>query len=156
MKKIIIILSVLVPVAVAAQNRAIEELAAKYADREGFSTTVIKGVLSGGASGAVKIEGVDISKIVKDISSITIVSSDGPDDEFSRDVKSAVQRGGYSTVMSSSSDGERIEFLLSDVPPGGDGKKRNEFVITILGRDENLIVSIVGNYSLGKVAKTDE
>ena len=134
-------------IAIRAQNRAIEALAGRYADRDGFSTTVIKGNLSNDFAGSVNIEGVDISNIIKNISSIIVVRSERPDEDFIREVNGAVASG-YSTVLSSSSDGARVRFLLAE--NSGD---KNEFVIAITGRETNLVVSIVGDYTLGKVTK---
>ena len=130
----------------AAQNRAIETLAQKYSDRDGFSTTVVKGDIASGFAGSLDIESIDISNILKDISSIVVVNSEAPDEEFSRDVNRALSTG-YSTILSSSSDGEMVRFLLSEKSEG----RENEFVITIFGPSTNLVVSIMGNYTLGKV-----
>jgi hypothetical protein len=148
MKRLIIILLAIVPIGAAAQNRAIEALAEKYTDRDGFSTTVIKGNLSNGFAGSLDIEGVDISNIIRNISSIIVVRSETPDEEFTREVKRAVTNG-YSTVLSSNSDGEQVRFLLSEPTDG----RKNEFVIAITGRETNLIVSIVGDYTLGEINK---
>jgi hypothetical protein len=147
MKRLIITLLAFVPLGAAAQSRAIEALATKYADREGFSTTVVKGDISTGFVGSLTIESVDISNIIKDISSIIVIRSTRPDEEFTRAVNRAVAEG-YSTVLSSSSGGEHVRFLLSE-----DRDRENEFVIAISGDTTNILVSIVGNYTLGKVSK---
>ncbi len=151
MKRLIVILLAVVPLGAAAQNRAIEAMAKKYADRDGFSTTVVKGDLSKGFAGSLNIESVDISNIIKDIVSIIVIRSDSSDEEFAREAADAVAKG-YSTVMSFSSEGERVRFLLSDEATGSD----NEFVIVIMGKETNLVVSIVGDYKLGKVTKQEE
>ena len=144
------ILLALVPLGAAAQNRAIEALAQKYADRDGFSTTVVKGELSSGiAAGSLNFENLDISNIIKDISTIIVVRAEKPDREFTREVDSAVATG-YATVMSVSSGKERVRFLLSEKTSA---KRQNEFVIAISGDKTNLVVSITGNYTLGKVTK---
>ena len=56
MRRLIIILLTLVPLGASAQSRAIEALAEKYANRDGFSTTLIKGNLSKGFAGSLNIE----------------------------------------------------------------------------------------------------
>lgn len=144
-----IMLPAFVPIAAAAQNKEIDRIAEKYSDRDGFSTTVIRGDISKELSGSLNVEGVDISNIVKEISSIVIVSSDRPDEEFTREVPAAVNAG-YSTVLSSSKDGEQVRFLLSE---NSDSSGKNEFVIVIFGRETNMMVSITGNYTLGYVSK---
>lgn len=144
------------PSSAIAQNKAIAELAGKYSDRDGFSTTVIKGEISSGMGNSLQVQDVDISKIMSDISSIIIITADKADRQFSDDVKSAVAAGGYSTIMSVSADGQLIKFMLASVPP--ENKKqapKNEFVIMILGKEDNMLVSIVGNYKAKQVSKTD-
>ncbi len=156
MRMIILLALAALPSLAAAQNKAIADLAEKYSDREGFSTTVIKGEIPSGMGNSMQVEGVDISKIMSDIVSITIITSDKADKQFSDDVKSAVAAGGYSTIMSVSADGELIKFLLGSVP--SENKKdppKNEFVIMILGKEDNMLVSIVGNYKAKQVTKAD-
>ncbi len=152
MKRYIIILLMFVPLWASAQNRTIEALAKKYSDRDGFSTTVIKGDLglSNGFAGSLNIENVDISNLIKDISSIIVVRAEEPDGEFAREVGRAVETG-YSTILSSSTGGERVRFLLSENDKGSN----NEFVIVITGKETNLVVSIVGDYTLGKVTRQE-
>lgn len=156
MRRFIILFLTIVPLGAAAQSRAIEALAEKYADRNGFTTTVVKGDLSRGFVGSLDIESVDISNILKDISSIIVVRASRPDDNFTRDVNEAVARG-YSTVVSSTDGEDRVRFLLSENPVAaavagaGEGSNRKEFVIAITGVTTNIVVSIVGDYTLGKV-----
>jgi hypothetical protein len=151
MKRLIIIVLASLPIGAAAQNRAIENMAQKYADRDGFFTTVVKGDLTQSVSGDLEIEGMDISNIIKDITSIIVVRAEKPDREFAREVSAAVAEG-YSTVMSVSSEGQRVRFMLAEDATSSD----NEFVIAITGPETNLIVSIVGDYTLGKVTKQKE
>ncbi len=134
----------------SAQNKAIEALAKKYSDRDGFSTTVVKGAISTGIAGSLNIESVDISNFIKDISSIIVIRAEKPDKDFSNEVNSAVAQG-YTTILSSSTDGEHVRFLLSE----NAGGRKNEFVIVIFGKETNLLVSIVGNYTLKKVSKSN-
>jgi len=138
------------PLAAGAQNRAIEALARKYSGREGFSTTVVKGSITRDLSHMLDIESVDISGVMRDISSIVVVRSERPDEAFARDVREAAASTGYSTVLSQSAEGQQISFLVSE---GGRGR-RSEFVIVVLGADNNILVSIVGDYKLKQIDKT--
>lgn len=151
MKRCMILLLSLVPLGAWAQNRAIEAIAKKYADRDGFSTTVVKGDIASGFAGSLDIESVDITNLIRDISSIIVVRSERPDDEFSHEVSVAVATG-YSTVLSASTNGEQVRFLLSERAD----ERGREFVIFITGKETNLVVSIVGDYTLGKVSKPNE
>lgn len=157
MKKTIILLALAAcSLTVAAQNRTVQSLADKYCDREGFSTTVIQGYIDTGNKGSIYMQGIDVSNIMKDIASIIIVSSDKPDPEFSADVKEVIAADGYSIVMSESANGEMIKFLLKTLPSGGGKSPANEFVIIVLGSDTNMVTSIVGNYKVKKISKTQE
>lgn len=141
----------------AAQSRAIEELAEKYSDREGFTTTVIKGELLNGMDSSMQMQNVDISKIMNDITSLIVITSDKPDKQFAEDAKAAVAASGYSTIMSVSADGETIKFLLGNIAEEGNKTgAKNEFVIMVLGKDDNTLVSIVGNYKAKQVSKTND
>ncbi len=132
----------------AGRRLSIEQIAKMYSARDGFSTTVVKGDITNGIMGSLDIESVDISKIIKDISSIVVVRATRPDEGFAREVDYAVAEG-YSTVLATSSEGERVRFLLSEGAAGGE----SEFVIAIFGPETNIVVSIVGDYTLGKVSK---
>jgi hypothetical protein len=147
MKRFLTLLLVLVPLGASAQNKAIDALAKKYADRDGFSTSVIKGDLSAAFAGSINIEGVDIANIIANMSSIVLIRSTTPSEEFTRDVNHAISEG-YSPLLSSSSNGDQVRFLLAE-----NDDNKNEFVIVILGNTTNLLMSIVGDYTLGKVSK---
>ncbi len=149
MRRIIIILLALIPLGAAAQNRVIEELAIKYSDRDGFSTTVIKGKLSSGYAGSMSIQGVDISNIMNNITAIIIIRSDYRNDEFILDVNRAIEAISYTTVMSSSGGGESTRLLLFE-----NEVDKSEFVIAITG-SSNILMSITGDYTLGKVIKIE-
>ncbi len=149
MRRIIIILLALIPLGAAAQNRVIEELAIKYSDRDGFSTTVIKGKLSSGYAGSMGIQGVDISNIMNNITAIIIIRSDYRNDEFILDVNRAIEAISYTTVMSSSGGGESTRLLLFE-----NEVDKSEFVIAITG-SSNILMSITGDYTLGKVIKIE-
>jgi hypothetical protein len=144
-------LAALLPVAAASQNRAIEALAEKYSGREGFTTTVLKGRITSDVSRTLDIRSVDISSIMKDISAIVVVSAEKPDAEFERDARAAAASTGYTTVLSQSSRGQQVSFLVSENGRG----RRNEFVIIILGNDTNMLLSLVGDYKLTQIDKTE-
>jgi hypothetical protein len=99
---------------------------------------------------------------MRDISSIIVIRSDQPDAEFISEVNAAVAQG-YTTILSSSSEGDWVRFLLaegrgsgsSDGGSGSSGSDKSEFVIAITGTKTNLLVSIVGNYTLGGVTKDE-
>ena len=152
MKRFVIILLALVPLAAAAQNKAIETLAAKYSGKKGFSTIVLKGELIKMADkmGLDIPKIVDISEIMDGISSIIIVGSEKPDPQFVKDVKAAIDRDRYKTLMSVHADGQVVEALIVDLPQN---KLQKELVLIALTEENNVLVSIEGNYKIKKVSK---
>lgn len=155
MKKSIIlfVLTAMWSLTANAQIKTVQALADKYSDRIGFSTTVIQGDIGMGAGGALNVHNIDISNVMKDIASIVVVASDIPNEEFSADVKGVIAAYDYSTIMSVSSGREMIKFLLRSLPSEGGKSPANEFVIVVLGYDENIIVSVVGNYKVKNISK---
>jgi hypothetical protein len=159
MKKLILItlLLTIMPLVSQAQNKAIEQLADKYTDRAGFSVVSLQGKMTNVATKGIDMSGVDISSLMDNISSVIVISSEQPCEEFRADVRSAIALGKYSTLMSVSSDGESIKFLLA--PAESDGKSkvgRDEFVMMILNENQDVLISIVGNYKVKKVSKINE
>jgi hypothetical protein len=160
MKRTILIglLLAVMPLVSQAQNKAIAQLADKYSNREGFSVVTLQGKMTNVATkGIVDMGGVDISSLMDNISSLIVITSEEPSEEFRSDVRSAIALGNYSTLMSVSEDGQTIKFLLSAVESDGDGASgKNEFVMMIFDEDEDTLISIVGNYKVKQVSKAKE
>ncbi|MDR0908002.1 MAG: DUF4252 domain-containing protein [Rikenellaceae bacterium] len=158
MKRTILIelLLAVMPLVSQAQNKAIEQLADKYSDREGFSVVTLQGKMTGVATKGVDTGGVDISSLMDNISSLIVISSEGPSEEFRADVRSAIDLGNYSTLMTVSESGQSIKFLLSAAGEGGSRSGKNEFVMMIFDEDDDTLVSIVGNYKVKQLSKIKE
>lgn len=159
MKKLMIIAMVLagIPFASLAQNKAIEELATKYSDQEGYTVVSLKGEMIKYMGDSVDMGNVNINDLMEDVSSIIVITGEKPDKQFQADARKAVAAGSYTTLMSVSDQGQTIRFLLA--PVGGGKKnepKKNEFVMLILGPDENVLISIVGKYKVKQISKTDD
>jgi hypothetical protein len=147
MKRFIAIaLLALVPLGAAAQSRAVERLAAKWEERENVSVVTINGVIGKGAR-INGVEGVDIARFISDISGITIVSNDHPDDEFTADVRRIVSEGDYTKFMTVSEGGERVEILYGNQSRAGG---RKELLITVSSRDEMTLISVTGKINIDK------
>jgi hypothetical protein len=159
MKKLILVLFLvaMIPLSSEAQNKAIEALADKYSDREGFSVVTLQGKMTNVATKGLDMEGVDITSLMDNISSLIVISSNEPNEEFRADVRSAIARGNYSTLMTVSENGQSIKFLLSSAENGGKSKQdKNEFVMMIFAEDQDTLVSIIGNYKVKQVSKIEE
>jgi hypothetical protein len=148
MKRIIIItLLSLVPLGAAAQSMAVGRLAAKWEDRKDLSVVIINGLPGKGAK-LNGVEGVDISQFISEMSGITIVSNEHPDEEFAADVRRVVDEGNYTEFMSVSEGGERVKILYGELPGADKGKK--ELIITVNSRDKITLISVVGKININK------
>jgi hypothetical protein len=146
MKRFIIIMAslALFPLGAAAQSRAVERFAAKWEDRESVSVVTINGVIGKGAR-INGVEGVDIARFISDISGITIVSNERPDDEFVADLRRIVAEGDYTKFMTVSEGGEKVEILYAN-QPGAGGRK--ELLITVSSSDEMTLISVTGKINI--------
>jgi hypothetical protein len=155
MKKLILIVLLLsLPMLAMSQNKAIEALADKYSDREGFSVITLQGKMTNVATKYLDMGEVEISSLMDNISSLIVISSDKPNEGFRADVRSAVALGDYCSMMTVSENGQSIKFLLSSVEEDRKDKQdKNEFVMIIFDKDEDTLISIVGNYKVKQVSK---
>jgi hypothetical protein len=143
---------VLLPLGVAAQNMEIKNLLKKYSGRTGFSTLSLKDDFIDMADGMELDlpDTVDISNLMDGISSIVIVNTRQPSVQFTHDVNTLTSRlYNYTTLFEVSKDGQHMRALLGDVSRS----RQKELVLVVLSAEDNVLVSIVGNYRIKKVTK---
>jgi hypothetical protein len=158
MKKILLVgfLLAMMPFALHAQNKVIEQLAEKYSNRDGFNVISLKGEMTkyivdmSNVSLSTYVD--NIASIMDDISSIVVISSEKSNEQFRIDVNTAVASEEYSTLMSVSDGGQTIKFMLAPAPENT--KHHNEFVMVIFDETEDILISIVGNYKVKQLSKT--
>ena len=157
MKKLILILAVVLPMAVLAQKTPVDKLFEKYANQKGFTTVSISGKLLGFAA-QVDTGDEDVSDLLSDLSGIRILSVE--DDELNKelDFYKELEADGFfknnkfEVLMEVTEDDEVVRFLAKDA---GDGKISD--LLLVVGGDDNALISISGIINpedIGKITKS--
>lgn len=120
------VIAILFVIAASAQNKAIDALAEKYADTEGFEVTNLDRNAIRKLGNPRNIDVEDVSELLKNISSVTAIFAEKPAGDFEEEVKSAVAGVNYSQIMSYESDGQFVNII--DTKPG---KRKKEIIVTI-------------------------
>lgn len=154
MKKLILILTVVLPLAILAQKTPVDKLFDKYANKKGFTTINISGKLLGFAS---QLETSDktTSEMLSSLKEIRVLTVD--DDElnkkldFFKELKSNnfFKNNNFEVLMEVTEEDEVVRFLAKDA---GNGKISN--LLLIVGGDDNVLISISGIIdpkSIGKI-----
>jgi hypothetical protein len=147
--------AVMLTLAAAAQNKAIDELVEKYTDCEGFTVVNMEGeavrglsqMLAGGNTTFNLPDGAgsyELGELMKEIVSITAVVLRRADEAFSRDVRDALASVRYSPIVSHNENGQRVRISGTDI---NRGKLRGnkEIVVMVDGPDETVLVRVIGN-----------
>jgi len=156
MKKLLLIIAVLLPLAVLAQKTAVDKLFEKYANQKGFTTVNISGKLLGFAS---QIETGDkaTTDMLSGLKGIRVLTVE--DDELNKklDFYSELEQSGFfknndfEVLMEVTEADEVVRFLAKDA---GNGKISD--LLLVVGGDENTLISISGiidPQSIGKITK---
>lgn len=156
MKKLVLILAVLLPLAVLAQKSPVDKLFEKYANQKGFTTVNISGKLLGFAS---QLETGDkaTTDMLSGLKGIRVLTVE--DDELNKklDFYSELEQSGFfknndfEVLMEVTEDDEVVRFLAKDA---GNGKISD--LLLVVGGDENTLISISGiidPQSIGKITK---
>ncbi len=157
MKRLILILAVVLPMAVLAQKTPVDRLFDKYANKEGFTTVNISGKLLGFAS---KIETGDdaTSDVLSKLKGIRILSVDNKELTGKLDFYKELEQDGffknneYEVLMEVTEANEVVRFLAKD---GGNGKFSD--LVLVVGGDDNALISISGIIdpeNIGKITKS--
>ncbi len=142
MKRIIIAITLLmVPLALSAQTKSFREFSGKYSGRDGYTMIEMSGEMfkTIGGNVTVKSDDTDISSLLKQIKNMVIIISENPSSGFAEDVQSMIKSGGY-TSMAVISEGEQTSKFYVIQKNG----KTSEFLMTVLGAGDNVIMSITG------------
>jgi len=160
-KALLAALAVAFTLGAAAQNRAIDRLAEKYADRDGYTVVnfadealhSIVGMISAEKLGESRLTlddgtAVSLADLLRDITAMTVVMLERPDEAFAADIRRAVKRGKYSVIASINIGSERVQLLSADTRSG-----ERELVATMLGENKVLLARIVGNIDMALLAR---
>jgi hypothetical protein len=157
MKRIILMLAMVLPMALLAQKSPVDRLFEKYANKEGFTTVNISGKLLGFASG-LETGDKNTSEMLSKLNGIRILSVDdeeltGPLDFFQELEKDGFFRNNdFEVLMEITEANEVVRFLAKD---GGDGNFSD--LILVVGGEDNALISISGVINpenIGKITKS--
>jgi len=156
MKKLVLILAVLLPLAVVAQKSPVDKLFEKYANKDGFTTVNISGKLLGFAS---KMDTGDeeVSDMLSQLSGVRILSVDNRELAGSPDFYAELNNDGFfnnnefEVLMEVTESDEVVRFLARDA---GNGKFSD--LILVVGGDDSALISISGIIdpeNIGKITR---
>ena len=153
MKKLVLILAMLLPIAVLAQKTPVDKLFEKYANQKGFTTVNISGKLLGFAS---QIETGDkaTSDMLSGLSGIRVLTVENEElnktinfyEELEKD--GFFKNNGYEVLMEVTEPDEVLRFLAKDA---GNGKISD--LLLIVGGDDNALISISGVINTEDIGK---
>jgi hypothetical protein len=144
-----------------AQNKAVNELAAKYADKEDFTILNVEGdLIKGfasmlGGNGTVSFDGESeqsISELCENISSAMVITSEKFNQEFAGEVERIFDSADFSPIISVSSDGDIVKISVADIKRG-QHKGKKEIAIAILDKEDTIFIRIIGNIDPETVQK---
>ncbi len=164
MKKVLLsAVAVMFALAAAAQNKAIDALAEKYVDREGFTVVNVDGQalknMSGmlaGSNGTIKFDEnapeIEVGELLDNIVSLTVLVLERGDKAFAEEVHSAVSSKQYSPMISFNEEGSNIRVLSSDIKRGK-LRGNQEIVVTVVDEDDVVLVRVIGKIDTETVSK---
>ena len=156
MKKLVLILAVLLPLAVFAQKTPVDKLFEKYANQKGFTTVNISGKLLGFAS-QIETGDKETSDMLSSLSGIRVLTVEDSELNKTLDFYAELEKDGFfknnnfEVLMEVTEPNEVVRFLAKDA---GNGKLSD--LLLVVGGDENTLISISGMIdpqSIGKITK---
>jgi hypothetical protein len=153
MKKILLILAVVLPIAVLAQKTPVDKLFEKYANQDGFTTVNISGKLLGFAS-QVDTGDKATSDMLSSLSGIRILSVD--DEKLNKELNffAELEKDGFfknnkfEVLMEVTEKDEVVRFLARDA---GNGKISD--LLLVVSGDDNALISISGMIDPQNISK---
>jgi len=157
MKKLLVILAMILPMAVLAQKTPVDKLFEKYANQKGFTTVNISGKLLGLAA-QLDDEGDDVSNMLSSLTGIRVLTVD--DEELNKKLdfykeleqENFFKNNKFEVLMEVTDDDEVVRFLAKDA---GNGKISD--LLLVVGGDDNALISISGLIKpedIGKITKS--
>ena len=153
MKKLILIIAIVLPMAVLAQKSPVDKLFTKYANQKGFTTVNISGKLLSFAS-QVEVGDNETSKILSELKGIRILTVEDNDLNKKMDFYAELEKDGffknhdYEVLMEVTEDDEVVRFLAKDA---GNGKISD--LLLVVGGDDNALISISGMIDPQNISK---
>ena len=157
MKKLILLLAILLPLAVVAQKTAVDKLFEKYANKEGFTTVNISGKLLGFASN-IETGDKSTSEMLSKLTGIRILSVDDKSLTGELDFYAELKKDGFfnnndfEVLMEVTNENEVVRFLAKNAENG----KLSDLIL-VVGGDDNTLISISGMIdpeNIGKITQS--
>jgi hypothetical protein len=144
--KLTLLLIVLFPALVMAQNSAIDKVFQKYGDRDGFTVvTISKGLLKMVANA----DDDKDSDFLKKLNQIKVLAcEDDCDVNLYDEVLSGLNKSEYEELMTAKSKGEDVLMLAKK-----DGDVIEELIILVGGNKDNALVYISGRLNMKDIGK---
>lgn len=144
MKRLMMMMAVLVPMALAAQKSPVDKLFEKYANQKGFTTVNISGKLLGFA-GKMDTGNPETTKMLSNLTGIRILSVEdealNKELDFYKELESTgfFKNNNYESLMDVTEENEVVRFYAKDA---GEGKISE--LLLVIGGKENTLISIRG------------
>lgn len=144
MKKLLVILAIVLPMAVLAQKSPVDKLFDKYANQKGFTTVNISGKLLGFAA-QMESEEKGVSDMLSSLNGIRVLTVEDAELNKKLDFYKELEADGFfknnnfEVLMEVTEDDEIVRFLAKDA---GDGKISD--LLLVVGGDDNVLISIKG------------
>jgi hypothetical protein len=144
MKRLMMMMAVLVPMALAAQKSPVDKLFEKYANQKGFTTVNISGKLLGFA-GKMDTGNPETTKMLSNLTGIRILSVEdealNKQLDFYKELESSgfFKNNNYESLMDVTEENEVVRFYAKDA---GEGKISE--LLLVIGGKENTLISIRG------------
>ncbi len=153
MKKLILLIAVVLPMAVLAQKTPVDKLFEKYANQKGFTTVNISGKLLAFGS-QIETGNNDVSEMLSSLNGIRVLSVE--DDELNKNIDfyAELEKDGFfknndfEVLMEVTEDDEVVRFLAKDA---GNGKISD--LLLVVGGDDNALISISGLIDPANISK---
>jgi hypothetical protein len=155
MKKTLLALAAtVVALAAAAQNRAIDRLAQRYTDVEGYTVINLTDGAVQSLAGMIPTDKLGDARITVDgttftaadllskVSLVTAIVAKNGDDAFARRARQTL-RGDYTELASITSDKVTVKLLWAEIR-GGRYSGNNEVVALVLADDATVLARVVG------------
>lgn len=150
MKKLSLVLALLIGIAGMSfgQSDAIEKYFNQYVDDDNFTVVYISPKMFEMVS-KIAPDDMDpeVKSVIKDLKGLRILTTEYNVEAFYKEAKSKINTNEYEVLMTVRDDGTNVEFLVKD-----SGDIINELLL-LVGGDEFVMMSFVGNIDLNKIAK---
>jgi len=157
MKKLLVILAIVLPMAVLAQKTPVDKLFDKYANQKGFTTVNISGKLLGFAA-QMENEDEKVSNMLSSLKGIRVLTVEDEELNQKLDFYEELEKDGFfknnkfEVLMEVTEEDEVVRFLAKDA---GNGKLSD--LLLVVGGDDNVLISISGLINpedVGKITKS--